>query len=405
MKLTKWSAALAGIGAVSLASTAHGEESHPVNTLLSATTLSGFVDTSASWQLKSGGGVAQRFVNTGENRQDGFNLNLVKIQLEKPVDEGTWSAGYNVETVFGPDAVALPGNLGAGNQVAFEQAYVALRAPVGNGIDIKVGLYNPVIGYESTDSYANPNFSRSFGFALQPRGHLGTLATYQVTESVGVSAGVANTGNNGLFSKANGNNSIESNKSYLGAVTLKAPDSWGWLGGSSLYAGIVDAGHTSVPGTTAQSAVYTGGNTINLYVGASLSTPIKELSVGASYDYLFNGYGSTAVAGFKGSYANATALYASYQLTKEIKLNNRVEYATSSGLDSATSGGFNFLPNSLSPINDQKIFGETFTLDYSLWASVITRAEFRWDHDTANNHGLGGRNDDLSITANVIYKF
>lgn len=383
MKLNKWTVALAATGAVSLASAVQAEESHPVNTLLSSTTLSGYVDTSAIWNFGTGSAVANRFANTSSSRQDGFNLNLAKVQLEKPVDEGTWSAGYKVETVFGPDAAVLPGRLGSGD-VALKQAYVALRAPVGNGIDIKVGQWDTLIGYEVTDSYANPNFSRSFGFALEPLGHLGVQASYQITEAVGIAGGVANTGNLGLTSHANGANAIESQKSYLGAITLKAPDSWGWLAGSSLYAGVIDNGSAS--GLNALSATGERGNSLNLYVGASLATPIKELSLGGSYDYLINGYGS-----FKGSYANASALYASYQLTKEIKLNNRVEYATS-------SGGV-FLPGGF---NDEQVFAETFTLDYALWANVVTRAEFRWDHSLRNDKAFDGKVDDFSISANVI---
>ena len=386
MKLNKWTVALAATGVVSLASAVQAEESHPVNTLLSSTTLSGYVDTSAIWNVGSGSTVANRFANTSASRQDGFNLNLAKIQLEKPVDEGTWSAGYKVETVFGPDAAVLPGRLGGGD-LALKQAYVALRAPVGNGIDFKIGQYDTIIGYEVTDSYANPNFSRSFGFALEPLGHLGILASYQITDAVGISGGVANTGNLGLTSHANGANTIESQKSYLGAVTLKAPDSWGWLAGSSLYAGVIDNG--AAAGLSAVNAAGTErASALNLYVGASLSTPIKELSVGGSYDYLASGYGS-----FKGSYANASAVYASYQLTKEIKLNNRAEYATS-------SGGV-FLPG----INDEQVFGETFTVDYALWANVVTRVELRWDHSLRNKPVFDGKVDDFSIAANIIYKF
>jgi len=420
MKLNKWTVALAATGVVSLASAVQAEESHPVNTLLSSTTLSGYVDTSAIWNTASGSQVANRFSNTGSDRQDGFNLNLVKVQLEKPVDEGTWSAGYHVETVFGPDAASLPGRLGgAGTQVALKQAYVALRAPVGNGIDFKIGQYDTIIGYEVTDSYANPNFARSFGFGLEPLGHLGILASYQITDAVGISGGIANTGNLGLTSHANGANRIESQKSYLGAVTLKAPDSWGWLAGSSLYAGVIDNG--AAGGLSASNAANTeSSNALNLYVGASLSTPIKELSVGAAYDYLANGYGT-----FKGSYANATAVYASYQLTKEIKLNNRVEYATSSGGVFSTvaapgapigtySGGYSYFSATGSPIpaaagskaaEDQQIFGDTFTVDYALWANVVTRLEFRWDHSLRNVRAFDGKVDDFSVAANVIYKF
>ena len=84
MKFNKWTIALAATGVVSLAGIAQAEESHPVNTALSSTTLSGFVDTSAIWDLGSGDRVANRFANTGSDRLDGFNLNYVKLQLEKP---------------------------------------------------------------------------------------------------------------------------------------------------------------------------------------------------------------------------------------------------------------------------------------------------------------------------------
>ena len=114
MKFNKWTVALAATGVVSLASAVQADESHPVNTALSSTTLSGYVDTSAIWNFGSGAEVANRFANTASDRQDGFNVNTVKIQLEKPIDEGTWSAGYKFETMFGPDAAVMPGRIADG---------------------------------------------------------------------------------------------------------------------------------------------------------------------------------------------------------------------------------------------------------------------------------------------------
>jgi len=393
MKFNKWTVALAATGVVSLASAVQAEESHPVNTALSSTTLSGYVDTSAIWNFGTGSTVANRFANTAADRQDGFNVNTVKLQLEKPIDEGTWSAGYKVETMFGPDANVMPGVLSSG--VAIKQAYAALRAPVGNGIDFKIGQFDPIVGYEVTDSYANPNFSRSFGFNnLEPFGHTGILASYQVNEIIGVSAGIANGdsgfGLNGGSLTAAGHNTgtgvtpgssfrgllAESSKVYMAALVVKAPESTGWLAGSSLYAGVVNGDRVgAAPDPTL------------LYVGASLATPVKALTVGASADILLN-------ATFDGSYANAYALYAGYQLTEKLKLNNRFEYAT--------SGYGAFLPGR----TQDKVIGETLTLDYALWANVVTRGEFRWDRAV---DGLGafdnGAKNDLSITANVIYKF
>jgi hypothetical protein len=390
MKFNKWTVALAATGVVSLVSAVQADESHPVNTALSSTTLSGYVDTSAIWNFGSGYTVANRFANTAADRQDGFNVNTIKLQLEKPIDEGTWSAGYKVETMFGPDADVMPGVLSSG--VAIKQAYVALRAPVGNGIDFKVGQFDPIVGYEVTDSYANPNFSRSFGFNnLEPFGHTGVLASYQATEIIGFSAGVANGDNgfglNGGSLTAGGFPSgrpggsgrgalAESSKVYMAALVVKAPESTGWLAGSSLYAGVVNGDRAgAAPDPTL------------LYVGASLATPIKALSIGASADILLN-------ATFDGSYANAYAVYAGYQLSEKLKLNNRFEYAT--------SGYGAFLPGR----TEDKVIGETVTLDYALWANVITRAEFRWDR--AVDGGVGpfdGQKNDLSLSANLIYKF
>jgi hypothetical protein len=394
MKFNKWTVALAATGVVSLASAVQADESHPVNTALSSTTLSGYVDTSAIWNLGSGSQVANRFANTGADRQDGFNVNTIKLQLEKPIDEGTWSAGYKVETMFGPDANVMPGALASG--VAIKQGYVALRAPIGNGIDFKVGQFDPIVGYEVTDSYANPNFSRSLGFNnLEPFGHTGILASYQVNDIIGVSGGVAN-GDSGFglnggsltasgFASGQSGSSFrgllaESSKVYMGSVVVKAPESAGWLSGSSLYVGAVtgDANGSKNDPTL-------------LYVGVSLATPIKELTLGASADLLFNGGGTGALGN---SYANAYAFYTGYQITEKLKANNRFEYAS--------SGYGAFLPGR----TEDKIIGETFTLDYALWSNVLTRGEFRWDRAVDGGaNPFDGQKNDLSLTASIVYKF
>ena len=391
MKFNKWTVALAATGVVSLASAVQADESHPVNTALSSTTLSGYVDTSAIWNLGSGSQVANRFANTGVDRQDGFNVNTIKLQLEKPIDEGTWSAGYKVETMFGPDANVMPGALTSG--VAIKQAYAALRAPIGNGIDFKIGQFDPIVGYEVTDSYANPNFSRSLGFNnLEPFGHTGILASYQVNDIIGVSGGVAN-GDSGFglnggsltasgFASGQSGSSMrgllaESARVYMGSVVVKAPESAGWLAGSSLYVGAVNGDANGAK-----------NDPTLLYVGVSLATPIKELSLGASADLLFN-------AGLGGqSYANAYAFYTGYQITEKLKANNRFEYAT--------SGYGAFLPGRA----EDKMIGETFTLDYALWSNVLTRGEFRWDRSVDGGaNPFNGQKNDLSLTASIVYKF
>src|ERR1043166_4465422 len=132
MKFNKWTMGLAAAGVVSLASAVQAEEAKSaVQTLLSHTTISGYVDTSAIWRLGAGNGVIPgRSYDQGTslpslNKQDGFNLNVVKLSIEKPLDEGQWAAGYKVDLLYGPDAnVFNTASIGATAQdFAIKQAY------------------------------------------------------------------------------------------------------------------------------------------------------------------------------------------------------------------------------------------------------------------------------------------
>src|SRR5580765_3665873 len=88
MKLNQWTLGLAAAGVISLASVAGAEEAtSQVLTALSSTTLSGYVDTSVIWRPGSGNGYGAGVFSTpgaftGGNKQDGFNLNVVKLTIE-----------------------------------------------------------------------------------------------------------------------------------------------------------------------------------------------------------------------------------------------------------------------------------------------------------------------------------
>ena len=173
MKFNKWTVALAAVGVVSLASAARADEHlSQVQTALSNTTLSGYVDVSAQWNLgnQNGGAVAQYSYSTygtttgTTTKADGFNLNAVDIALDKPLDQSQWASGYHVEMMFGPDDPAnATYSTHNGNVAALRQAYIALRTPVGNGIDWKVGVFDSPLGYESTSSPLDPNYRRGAG--------------------------------------------------------------------------------------------------------------------------------------------------------------------------------------------------------------------------------------------------
>ena len=208
MKYNKWTLALASAGVVSLNSIANADE-HMANNLLnhvSKTTISGYVDTSAIWAIGEGGNANfPGRTNDGEGYVDGFNLNVVQLSLASPLDESDWAAGYQVDLWLGPDSKWLASNTFGGDNadLGIKQAYVHLRAPVGNGLELKMGQFDTIIGYEVGSSPANPNFSRSYGFFIEPFQHTGLLATYPLTEELSFSAGIANSYGFGINDRVN----------------------------------------------------------------------------------------------------------------------------------------------------------------------------------------------------------
>src|SRR5438445_11115341 len=168
MKFNKWTIGLAAVGVVSLASAAKAEEkANMVQTALSSTSLSGYLETSAQWNCATGNANTPPYKFAGAGKADGFNLDVDQLRIEKPLDEQTWAAGYRVDLWAGPDANVLgTQSTRVGADFAIRQAYVALRMPIGNGIDWKVGVFDSIIGYESVESPNNPNYTRTYGHSI-----------------------------------------------------------------------------------------------------------------------------------------------------------------------------------------------------------------------------------------------
>ncbi len=395
MKFNKWTVGLAAIGVVSLASAARADEKmSQLQTALSNTTISGYVDTAAQWNpgtdQNAHGGPNIPAYSFAKN--DGFTLNAIDIAIDHPEDESPWAAGYHVELMYGPDAApASTGTAGPGALTTnIRQAYLTLRTPVGNsGIDWKVGVWDTIIGYESTSDPSNPNYTRSYGYTIEPTTHTGVLGTYKVNDNISVQAGIADGSNVGPGPTAvNGTSTFETQKAYLGAVALTAPSSWGWASGATLNAGIIDEEDSTFGGASHPAGV------TSYYVGATVPTPVTALKTGAAFDYAagHDGTGEIWVAG----------LYGSYQINDKTSFNLRGEYGQG-------DTGFYTLA-APHPRNDFEEF--TATLQYNLWANVLSRVEFRWDHaehgtpfGIAPTSGAGIKNNDFLLALNLIYQF
>ena len=385
MRVRKWTTGLATAGLVSLPALVTAEEQpSPILTALSSTTISGFVDVSAHWNPGSDNANNPPPYIYNQNKSDGFNLNKVKLRIDRPLDEAQWSAGYRADLLFGPDAnIFASQSTGIASDFAIQQAYVALRAPMGNGLDMKLGVFDSIIGYESHDNGNNPNYTRSYGTTIEPHTHTGLLATYQVLDSLGIALGIANTMIPPINSKAHNFGEAESHKTYMGSVAFTLPEQFGFIAGSTVYAGFVEG----FGGGTEDQA--------NFYVGATMNTPLAGVKVGAAFDYVAD---FPDLAGVDGENARTYGAYVSFQATEKMSLHARAEYAD---IDDVTLFG----------TTGGDIFALTGTLEYDLWRNVLSRLELRWDHAASGGDLFGGdtgspsRKNDYLLAANLIYKF
>ncbi|HSY43922.1 MAG TPA: outer membrane beta-barrel protein [Candidatus Acidoferrum sp.] len=423
MKFNKWTVGLAAVGVVSLASAARADEQmSQVQTALTQTTLSGYVDTAMQWNPGTDSAYfdGPHIPKYAFAQNDGFSLNAVDFALDKPEDSSAWAAGYHVEMMYGADAVGVPLTDNDGDTVgglAIRQAFIRLHTPVGgNGIDWQVGVWDNIIGYESNSDPSNPNYTRSYGYSIEPTTMTGILGTYKVNDMLSISAGIADVdgglgGITPVFAGSNPNigpaTKYESEKTYMGSATFTAPDSMGFLKGATASVGYVHGQDGKYPGPGTQDSIY---------VGATIPTPMNQLKVGAAFDYLFEDNLDAPSDHQNGDDIWVAGVYGTFQATDKLSFNVRGEYFSDSSNPADVVNLYNHTTDfgeiTLGGNNGEEL---TFTAQYNLWANVITRAEFRWDHvehgdqfgtsEDTGNEGNVDKNNDFLLALNLIYQF
>jgi len=257
-------------------------------------------------------------------------------------------------------------------------------------------VFDTIIGYESTSDPLDPNYTRSYGYSIEPTTHTGVLATYKAADVLAISAGVANTWGT-TANTLNGTAVYESQKTYMGSIALTAPDSFGALKGATLNLGVIHG----VDSTRAT------GTRSSYYAGLTLPTPSSAVKLGAAFDYLnFNNSG--AANGHDDSVWVA-GLYTTIQPTDKLSFNFRGEIVD------ATQIGTSVSVNPLNGYYAGHYAGElTATVQYKLWANVLSRVEFRWDHvdgdafgysSTSSNPNGVMKENDFMLALNLIYQF
>lgn len=340
------------------------EEVNYVETAKAGVVLSGYVDVGYVYNFNGNTGITGKGPN--DNQPDGdFNVNAVKLTLEKPLtDANEFQAGFRVDLMVGEDVSTNGGfNVGngtlSGDSLLVEQAYVAIRAPFGNGIDIKAGKFVTWLGYEVIERPANLNITYgNLFFNMIPLYHTGVSAEYAFNDIVDGGVAVTNGFNNDSTQIVGG----AENDGYGIMAKLNITNPGGnanWY--NAIYYGF-DNDSLNPTGNSDAIIWDTWGN----WAPTAFDDKLL-LGFNASLGHADTGIGTSTWWG--------AALYAKYQFTDIFSLAGRADYIHSND----NAGGFNVPNRGPQAAGEVDIYSYTITAGFDLLENLLLRAEYRID--------------------------
>jgi Putative beta-barrel porin-2, OmpL-like. bbp2 len=264
-----------------------------------------------------------------------------------------------------------------------DQAYVIVRAPIGNGLDITAGKFASLLGYEVDDRPANLNITYGYDYFFQTTHQTGVKLYYPVNDIIELQAAISN--GSGVDTNSNNFGGLTNSTSgdgygLNGTINIKAPG-----GNANIFNGVyVSDGDTNdglasgvLPNGSVTDATFlwnTWGNWAPKFANDKLLLGFSN-TIGAS-DYTF---------------WNAS-LYAKYQFTDVFSLASRTSYLHS--VDNDGASGLTFVP-----INGD-IYSYTLTAGFNLLENLLVRAEYRIDLADESTNGVAN-----TVSAQVVYTF
>ncbi|NCW28045.1 MAG: hypothetical protein EBV83_07125 [Verrucomicrobia bacterium] len=202
-----------------------------------------------------------------------FNLYAVKLALEKALtSENKAQAGFRADVMIGEDANYLinrssTNNINNNNQnsnsLFLEQAYVSIRAPVGNGWDFKVGKFVSILGYEVIERPANMNTTYGLLWQQMPLYYTGVLSSYKFDDYLDAKLGVVNGSNTDNNTTTSGNSD---GCAVLAALNVTAPGgNANWSNNFQYSSSSENNTSQSLTANTTPVPVLFGGTTGNAY--------------------------------------------------------------------------------------------------------------------------------------------
>lgn len=332
--------------------------------------LYGYVDASYTQNFNSprNSGPNANALRIFDGDSNSFRPNMAQLVFEKEGTLGTTAAeqaGFRIKLDFGEDAQFTGGR--TGDDFDVQEMYAQYVAPVGNGLDIRIGRMNTLVGYEVIESPLNLNFSRSWLFGLgQPFTTTGIRLTYPVSEVLVVSIGAINSFT-GLTADTNSAKSVE------GLVSFKPHEEVG----------------INVYGFFGRESSNTAGSGQRVLVGSYVTFQATEQLGFVVEGYYANQAKGSAVSSAGNARWDGAAGYVIYDFDDQWGLRVRGEIFEDAGGDLSclgtpgSGGNANACFNGVGGIA-QTLWETTVTLQYKPVPSLITRLEWRYDKSNRN---------------------
>lgn len=379
--------------------------------------LSGFVDIAYTHNFNNPASDLNQ-LHIFDTNANAFMPHLAQLVFERPADAGGSlldRAGFRARLNFGLDSRVTRArtNFQTGttnNELDFQEMYAQYIIPIGNGLDVKFGKINTLIGYELINSWENPNFSRSFMFGLgQAFTTTGIRFSYQFNPVVLATFGVVNGWDN--VDDNNRGKTIE----WLVALTPHPRFGLSWYGSY----GPEQANRAF--GDPASGSVAGNPSAKRFANGLIFTAKIFEQTTVVLEPYYVNETNNPAVAANPALKANARwdgiAAYAIHDFSDQWSFRLRGEIFEDAG-GSRTCGGtlnnaggtntcFGATNTMAATPVAQTLWEFTPTLQFKPVPSLITRLEFRYDKSNKNvfQQGTAPTNHQETASVEVIYLF
>ena len=371
-----------------------------VETAQKGVKLSGYVDAGYSYNFvgAQNSTVNSRFGSDSAQAGD-FNLYAVKLALEKALtSENKAQAGFRADVMIGEDANYLANrDFGGGgvnnadqdsNALFLEQAYVSIRAPVGNGWDFKVGKFVSILGYEVIERPANMNITYGLLWQQFPLWYTGVLSSYKFDDYLDGKLGVVNGSNSDNNTTTDGNGD---GVALLAALNVTAP------GGNANWSNNFQYSTNSE-------------NNSDISNENSTAVPVANNSTGTGHMFIYNSWGNWAPKfaddkllfafdSVLGTYSSAAAAttwygagaYAKYQFNDWFYLASRGEFIGSNNAGKFGVQGSQNSNTGNSHNTGNNFWEYTITAGFNVIDNLLIRAEYRLDWGAGINGGSAGQ--------------